>query len=244
MTLGGTLYAGGHFQVTETLYTGVLRWDGAAWNTVGPNYPQDDVYAFAMYHGELIAAGLFSNCCGGPTEPAWYIARFDGTSWQPLGLGMTGPVRALCVFDPDGPGPLPEVLIAGGSFSTAGTTPASGIAAWDGTTWSALGQGTSGTVRALTVWNGRLVVAGDFYTAGGLTSPGMAFWGCPQPAACYANCDGSTTPPILNVADFICFMGEFAAADPAANCDASTQVPTLNIADFVCFVQRFAAGCP
>jgi DNA-binding beta-propeller fold protein YncE len=32
--------------------------------------------------------------------------------------------------------------------------------------------------------------------------------------ACYANCDGSTTPPILNIADFVCFQQAFAAGCP------------------------------
>ncbi len=36
----------------------------------------------------------------------------------------------------------------------------------------------------------------------------------------YANCDGSTVPPILNVNDFICFQNRFAARDPWADCDA------------------------
>jgi probable HAF family extracellular repeat protein len=62
--------------------------------------------------------------------------------------------------------------------------------------------------------------------------------------SCYANCDHSTTPPILNVGDFVCFQQRFAAGDPAANCDGSTTPPTLNVADFVCFQQAFAAGCP
>jgi hypothetical protein len=61
---------------------------------------------------------------------------------------------------------------------------------------------------------------------------------------CYANCDGSTTPPVLNISDFICFQSQFAAGDPRANCDGSTAAPILNIADFVCFQQQFAAGCP
>src|SRR5690606_18578892 len=42
---------------------------------------------------------------------------------------------------------------------------------------------------------------------------------------CYANCDGSTTAPVLNVNDFICFQAAFAAGDPYANCDGSTQAP-------------------
>jgi hypothetical protein len=70
---------------------------------------------------------------------------------------------------------------------------------------------------------------------------------------CYANCDGSTTEPILNVEDFICFVNEFASAlalPPAqqvthyANCDGSTTEPVLNVEDFTCFVSAFAQGCP
>jgi hypothetical protein len=64
------------------------------------------------------------------------------------------------------------------------------------------------------------------------------------PAPCYANCDGSTVAPILNVGDFTCFLQRFAAGDSYANCDGSTIPPVLNVGDFTCFLQRFAAGCP
>jgi hypothetical protein len=60
---------------------------------------------------------------------------------------------------------------------------------------------------------------------------------------CYANCDGSTIGPVLNVGDFTCFLQRFAAGDSYANCDASTTAPSLNVGDFTCFLQRFAAGC-
>jgi probable HAF family extracellular repeat protein len=66
----------------------------------------------------------------------------------------------------------------------------------------------------------------------------------PAGASCYANCDGSTVAPVLNVADFTCFLQRFAAGESYANCDNSTTVPTLNVADFTCFLQSFAAGCP
>jgi outer membrane protein assembly factor BamB len=62
-------------------------------------------------------------------------------------------------------------------------------------------------------------------------------------APCYANCDGSTTQPVLNVADFTCFLQRYASGDAYANCDASTAAPTLNVADFTCFLQKYAAGC-
>jgi hypothetical protein len=69
---------------------------------------------------------------------------------------------------------------------------------------------------------------------------------------CYANCDGSTTPPILNVEDFTCFINQFAAGTQLphsqqlthyANCDQSTTAPVLNVEDFTCFINRFAQGC-
>jgi hypothetical protein len=61
------------------------------------------------------------------------------------------------------------------------------------------------------------------------------------PAPCYANCDGSTTLPLLNVNDFVCFGTRFAAADPYADCNHDSA---LNVNDFVCFQTAFAAGCP
>jgi hypothetical protein len=59
--------------------------------------------------------------------------------------------------------------------------------------------------------------------------------------ACYANCDGSHNPPILNVNDFVCYQSLFASGSPSADCDGNSL---LNVNDFVCFQQRFAAGCP
>jgi hypothetical protein len=70
---------------------------------------------------------------------------------------------------------------------------------------------------------------------------------------CYANCDGSTAAPILNVDDFTCFINRFAEAQTLphaqqvghyANCDGSSTAPALNVDDFTCFINQFAAGCP
>jgi hypothetical protein len=69
---------------------------------------------------------------------------------------------------------------------------------------------------------------------------------------CYANCDGSTTEPILNANDFLCFVNEFVAAlalphaeqvQQYANCDGSTASPALTVDDFICFINSFATGC-
>ena len=61
--------------------------------------------------------------------------------------------------------------------------------------------------------------------------------------SCYANCDGSTTAPILNATDFMCFLNRFRTGDPYANCDHSTAPPVVNVIDFACFLNQFAAGC-
>jgi hypothetical protein len=67
----------------------------------------------------------------------------------------------------------------------------------------------------------------------------------PMPSApCYANCDGSTLAPLLNVNDFICFNNLYATGSSLANCDGSTLAPILNVNDFTCFLNKFAAGCP
>jgi hypothetical protein len=61
--------------------------------------------------------------------------------------------------------------------------------------------------------------------------------------SCYANCDGSSTSPILNVLDFGCFSNAFAAGSTYANCDSSSTPPILNVLDFSCFLNRFSVGC-
>ena len=58
----------------------------------------------------------------------------------------------------------------------------------------------------------------------------------------YANCDGSTVFPTLNVSDFACFLNEYAGGGLHANCDSSTIAPVLNVLDFACFLNEYAAG--
>jgi hypothetical protein len=91
--------------------------------------------------------------------------------------------------------------------------------------------GTSGQPDA-----GRMSSVNGFLIVGG-------FWSVISPDACYANCDGSTTPPILNANDFQCFLNKYAAGDSYANCDGSTSTPILTANDFQCFLNKYAAGC-
>jgi hypothetical protein len=76
-----------------------------------------------------------------------------------------------------------------------------------------------------------------------LLADNMSVTPASAPPPCYPNCDNSTTPPVLNVLDFSCFLNRFAAGDTYANCDNSTTPPVLNVLDFSCFLNAFAAGC-
>ncbi len=85
--------------------------------------------------------------------------------------GLNGWPYALKLWDPDGPGPEPAVLVAGGAFSIAGNVPAMNIAAWNGSEWSPLGPGLGGIggfgVKALIVFNSELIAGGSFGGSGG-----------------------------------------------------------------------------
>ena len=70
-------------------------------------------------------------------------------------------------------------------------------------------EGTTAQLLRLNPATGAATVVGPTNGQFG-ASFGMAAILTP-PTTCYANCDNSTTPPVLNVSDFICFQGQFAA---------------------------------
>ena len=84
------------------------------------------------------------------------IAMWDNGAWSDLGGGVAGSyplateVRALARLEQQGAGPL---LCVGGAFQTAGSLPAANIAAWDGRQWLPFGNGLTGAVRALTLFD-------------------------------------------------------------------------------------------
>jgi len=100
-----------------------------------------EITAFGGENGELVATRSVSLSAGGlvPMQP---LELAQGAS-QPSWLGTFGgeptsdeAILALATFD-DGGGPA---LYAGGYFTRAGMA-ASKIAKWDGTQWTALGEG-------------------------------------------------------------------------------------------------------
>jgi hypothetical protein len=205
----------------------IFRWDGESWQPMGPPFA-NPVRAIASFDGELIAGG-----------PALGIARWDGSAWVDLGGGLSPNVSDLAVRNN-------ELIVAGQFSLEPAPNPVRHIARWNGSSWLPLGGGIGNSfaivedsVVALGAYQGELLAGGWFTVADGRPNAFWAHWGCD----CYANCDGSGQPPILNVGDFACFLNRFAAADPYANCDGSSVPPVLNVSDFACFLNAFAAGC-
>lgn len=96
--------------------------------------------------------------------------------------GINGTVYATTMWDPDGPGPLGEQLVAAGEFAVAGSEEASNIAAWDGVAWRPLASGIAGGNPTTRVYSlakmsdGSLIAGGRFATAGGVAASGIARW--------------------------------------------------------------------
>jgi len=82
--------------------------------------------------------------------------------------GIVGEVYAVAVHGTD--------VYVGGQFSLAGGTPASNIAKWNGTTWSALGMGVDGWIQALIFVGDNLYAGGRFWNAGGVAANNIAKW--------------------------------------------------------------------
>ncbi len=187
---GPALYAGGSFtRVGSVPASFIAKWDGDSWSALGDGASQGvngGVAALAVVEEPergtaLYVGGSFTEAGG---QPANRIARWDGSTWTPLGNGLNNSV--LSIAGHHGTGPLPHGLYVGGSFTMAGDVAASRVARWDGRSWSALGtaatNGVSSSVLALTVFDdGRgagpgLIAGGTFSTAGGLVANRIARW--------------------------------------------------------------------
>lgn len=63
-----------------------------------------------------------------------HVAKWNGSSWSPLGSGVNNTVYTLAILGTN--------LYVGGDFTMAGDIAVNYLAKWDGKKWSALGQGS------------------------------------------------------------------------------------------------------
>ena len=91
--------------------------------------------------------------------------------WQP-GFALAGTTRSVYAMTPGAGGKL----YVGGVGAGVDTVVANGIAVWDGTAWSRLGQGVKGTVNTIAVVGSDVYVGGEFTRAGGAPARNVAHW--------------------------------------------------------------------
>lgn len=115
----------------------IAAWNGQRWRRVGST-PDGIVNCLHVLDDDgpgphaptLYAGGTFTRI--GSTDAA-RVARWNGSDWEPVGLGFNGSVSCLSTYQ--------FKLVAGGDFTASGATPVARVGLWNGTSWSAFGAG-------------------------------------------------------------------------------------------------------
>ncbi len=116
-----SLYASGTLTSDGESVNAVMRWDGSDWEVVGR--PDGRVSSMAVYQDRLTVAGGFSSIDG---VQAVRMAQWDGNAWSSCADSAAYPGGNLVAFD-------------GRLYSCSrGGNGVSGLAFWDGSTWSAV----------------------------------------------------------------------------------------------------------
>ncbi len=167
----GELIAAGAFTAAgATPASAIARWNTTTWQPLAGGV-DGSVTSLATYGGSLVVGGSFASVDNAAVA-ANSIASWNGAAWSTLGAGIVlsdgftdlpGFVNAVKVFGGD--------LIAAGTFNLAGGTPVKNIARWNGSAWSAMGDGLGDpdlfdSVNALEVYNGELYATGTFTVSG------------------------------------------------------------------------------
>ena len=147
----------------------IVRRVAGVWSAMGTGC-NEQVHQIAVdpANGTIYAVGVFT--LAGGVASTVYLAKWDGSAWTPLGVGLNGAAYCLAVA-PNG-----DVYI-GGTFTDivgGGGGTYNKIIMWDvsGSTWAAVGAGLDGDVDALAIDSvGDVYAGGDF---GDLLGGGLA----------------------------------------------------------------------
>jgi hypothetical protein len=161
---GSDLYVAGYFTTAGGVAANhIAKWNGSSWSLLGSGIsgaPHDlqapRVLALAVSDSGLYVGGWFTNA-GGITANG--LAKWDGSSWSALGLGVNRGVSTLAVSGSD--------LYAFGYFPTEDGTTITNVGKWNGRSWSALDSAVGsgiGYPMALTVSGGELYAGGRLNT--------------------------------------------------------------------------------
>jgi hypothetical protein len=179
VTRGSDVYVGGTFQMNlggGQFAFNVAKWNGSTWtNLPGGAFfggvSTFTVSALAFQGTDLVLGGNFTAAPFGGTSST-NVVKHNGTDWVPLGNGVNSNVLSILVVGSD--------IYAGGRFTNASGVPVSRLAKWNGSAWTDLAGGVTGTgsfsVSALASVGTDIYAAGSFTNAGGVDVNRIAKW--------------------------------------------------------------------
>jgi trimeric autotransporter adhesin len=186
---GSDVYVGGSFTFAgDAPHAYVAEWDGHAWQNLSggvsgaPSGLDPEVKALALSGNTLYVGGIFTTAHNGSTAVTVHdVAAWDtqASTWSALGSGIAaGGTCEFCVVQVDAFAVSGSTVFAAGQFGKAGPVATNSIAAWNGSAWSALGQGLyscsecspvqAGEVSSLALSGSTLYAGGSFEDAGTL----------------------------------------------------------------------------
>ena len=163
----GELYAAGNFEYAGgQTANGIAKWNGIEWQPVGNGIHGADntIYTLCVFQNELWAAGSFTIMDG---MVAHNIARYNGTEWTGLypgaaGLDCSGSgayVMDMQVFD--------NSIYFAGMFTKIGGADVNKLARYTGEFWCPVEFGADLRPKDMEIYNGNLIINGDFYSISG-----------------------------------------------------------------------------
>lgn len=194
----------------------MARWNGVNWSyytgltTPAPVKTVKGTYNFhsiAMYHDTMYAAAYMANAERDADVPVSHLYKWNGLKWVPeVGVVDTrnNGIIAMTVFDN-------KLIVAGLFDNTVNGSPVQNIAAYNGSSWSYLGnsgtsQGTDGVIRSLAVVGNRLYIGGDFQTFAGTSTGNIAYY-----TAANGGWGGVGSPFVGEILELGVFDGKIAA---------------------------------
>ncbi len=137
---------------TDLLYLGlgsfVRVFDGNSYGVMGSTFGSQGVRVINKYNGILYAGSI----C-----PGRFLTRWNGTDWDTSGINANADIAAMFVYNGE--------LYVGGRFTSIGGINATGIAKFNGVSWSAVGNPPFGYcygVSSIAEYNNELYIGGNF----------------------------------------------------------------------------------
>jgi hypothetical protein len=156
-------------QIGSLPVRGIARWNGSRWDSLAgginthsiPNGPGGNVLCGIPYNGKLLVGGQFKSIGG---INATSLALWDGIKWDSL------PKRAFS-FNSNAPQinglfKSGNLIYISGNFTTIAGQPATGLATWDGSTFSPITftfNSFIGVGRPIIYKNDLYITGGYFY---------------------------------------------------------------------------------